>query len=278
MASSTTTFRLSSRDRGHLDRLADELLCSRTDVVRLGMAALRENRPLRRQIRADNLARAFLQSLRTQYGEKAVIEFVDGPDDPNWYLAGEPLDSDVADVVVRQQGDLFVMDLIDKANGVGIYNVQAWENADEMRHAVVPLRDLWVYSAHAMIGEPKTHATIDGRTVVEIEEDDGSVRQLALDNNGDSRQLEPSMDVPFADVRGTDPSVGIGVRRESKDGPHLGRGVGGKWHLTGDLERDRAAVIASLNQLIDQTERGELDGILDPERDHEGPVTNLIGD
>ena len=70
MPTPTTTFRLTSRERAQLDRLADRLVCSRTDVLRYGMAVLREDDSgLINQIRADNLARAFLKSLITQYGE-----------------------------------------------------------------------------------------------------------------------------------------------------------------------------------------------------------------
>ncbi len=278
MVSPTTTFRLSDRDRAQLERLADELLCKRTDVLRLGMAALRENRPLRRQIRADNLARAFLQSLRTQYGEDATIELVDGLDDPNWKLANEPLDRNVIDIAMTHQGDRFVMSLIQPGTNVGIHNVAAWDDADGARHAVVRLRDLWVHSAHAIIGEPATRQTYDGRTIVTIDEDDGTARQLILDNEGQSRRLDPAVDAPIADLHEPDPSIGIGVRRESKDGPHLGRGVGGKWLLTGDLEEDRAAVIDVLERLIRQAKRGDLDGILDLKTDHEGPVATLHGD
>jgi hypothetical protein len=69
-------------------------------------------------------------------------------------------------------------------------------------------------------------------------------------------------DVPsaaFADAR---PSVGIGVRRESDLGPHLGCGIVGKYTVTGDLQRDRAAVEQVLEQLLEQTKRGDLDDIL----------------
>jgi hypothetical protein len=262
MASPTTTFRLTLRERAQLDRLADELVCSRTDVLRYGMAALQNDRSgLVSQIRADNLARAFLKNLITQYGEDAVIELEDGPEDPHWRLAGEPLDGEVLDVIVRRQGDRFVMDLVAKATGVGIHNVQSWEDEDGSRHATVALRDLWVYSPTRVSGEPKTRQLFDGRTVVQFQEDDGSFRQLAIDNQGNSSPLDPE-DVPAAAFRELRPSVGIGVRRESEHGPHLGRGYGGKWELTGEIEKDRAVVTRALRNLIDHVERGDLDDIL----------------
>jgi hypothetical protein len=262
MATPTTTFRLTSRERVQLDRLANELVCSRTDVLRLGMAVLRSDTTgLIKQVKAENLARAFLKSLITQYGENAVLELSDGPEDSHWRLAGEPLDDQLLDVIVKRQGDRFVMDLVDKANGVAIHNVQAWEDEEGYRHAVVPLRSLWVYSSQGVGSEPKARQSYDGRTVVQIEEDDGSVRYLVIDNEGNSAPLEPG-DVPAAAFSGQTPSVGIGLRRESELGPHLGRGFGGKWVLTGDLSEDRRAVIAALEKLIKQVERGDLDDIL----------------
>jgi hypothetical protein len=261
MPSPTTTFRLTDRDRRQLDRLADELVCSRSDVLRHGMAALRDNRQLRRQVKADNLARAFLKSLRTEYGDNATLELVEGPEDAGWRLAGEPLDREAVDVIIERQGDRWVLDLVDKATGVGIHNVMSWTDEDGYRHAVVPLRELWVYSSQGAIGEPKTRQVHDGRTVVQIEEDDGSLRHLVIDDQGNSAPLVDT-DVPLAAFDQPEPSIGIGVRRESSLGPHLGRGVGGKWVLTGDLDDDRAALEQSLEQLLKQVRRGDLDEIL----------------
>ncbi len=261
MATPTTTFRLTARERVQLERLADELVCSRSDVLRYGMAALREDPGVRQQIKADNLARSFLKSLQTQYGEDATIELVDTPGDPNWRLAGEPLDPKAIDAIVERQGDRWVLDLVDKASGVAIHNVMSWADEEGRRHAVVPLRDLWVYSSRGSIGEPSTRQLQDGRTIVQIEEDDGSLRHLAIDNEGGTAALKTG-DVPAAAFADAEPSVGIGVRRESGLGPHLGRGVGGKWVLTGDLDEDRRAVVRALEQLLEQTSRGDLDHIL----------------
>jgi hypothetical protein len=264
MTTPTTTFRLTSGERVQLDRLADELVCSRTDVLRYGMAALRDDESgLLGQIRADNLARSFLKSLITQYGEDAVIELSDGPEDPHWRLAGEPLDDEMLGVIVRRQGDRFVMDLVAKATGVGIHNVQSWDEEDGSSHVTVRLRDLWVYSSTRVSSESKTRQLVDGRTVVQFQEDDGSVRQLAIDNQGNSSSVDPA-DVPAAAFRELQPSVGIGIRRESEHGPHLGPGYGGKLDLTGEIKKDRAAVVEALQQLIDRAERGDFDDILKP--------------
>jgi hypothetical protein len=168
MPTPTTTFRLADPDRRKLDQLADELICSRSDVLRLGMAALMRDPEMRRQIRADNVARAFLKRLRTQYGGNAVLELVDGPDDANWKLAGEPIDRQVLDVDVRQVGDRFVLHLLDPSSGVAISNVMSWVDEVDTRHAVVSLDRLWLHSVRDVVGEPRTRQLYDGRTVVQI--------------------------------------------------------------------------------------------------------------
>jgi hypothetical protein len=192
----TTTFRLSGGDRPRLDQLAEEMVCSRTDVLRLGMASLQRDPELRQQIRAENIARIFLKSLRTQYGDNAVLELTDGSDD-NWKLANEPIDREIIDVDVRRVGDRLVMDLLDPSSGVAISNVSSWTDDDGARHVVVPLNQLWVYSANGVVGEPKTRQLYDGRTVVQIPEDDGTVKHVVLDNEGNSRILDPG-EVPAA--------------------------------------------------------------------------------
>ncbi|HEV2974183.1 MAG TPA: hypothetical protein VGX69_04215 [Solirubrobacteraceae bacterium] len=191
METRTSTFRLRDRDQRELDRFAEEMICSRTDVVRIGLAALRRNPDLRAQIRADNVARAFLKSLRSQYGDNAVLELVDGADRPEWKLVGEPIDREVIDVHVERVGDRFVMDLIDPTSGIAIHNVMSWTDEEGSRHAVVPLNQLWVYSADGVSVEPPARQLYDGRTVVQVEEDDGEIRQFILDHKGNSRVLAP---------------------------------------------------------------------------------------
>jgi hypothetical protein len=164
-------------------------------------------------------------------------------------------------VVVRQQGDRFVMDLVAEAMGVGIQNVQTWKDEDGYRHAVVPLRDLWVYSSTKVSSEARTSQLYDGRTVVQFQEDDGSFRELAIDNQGNSSPVKTE-DVPAAALRELEPSVGVGIRRESEHGPHLGRGYGGKWELTSRIETDRAGVVGALKELIELIESGGAEDIL----------------
>jgi hypothetical protein len=105
------------------------------------------------------------------------------------------------------------MDLVATAVGVGIHNVQSWEDENGYRHAVVPLRDLWVHSSTKVSNEAKTSQLYDGRTVVQFEEDDGSFRELAIDKEGNPSPLSTT-DVPAAALRELRPSVGVGVRRE----------------------------------------------------------------
>ncbi len=58
------------------------------------------------------------------------------------------------------------------------------------------------------------------------------------------------------------PSVGIGVRRESTSGPHLGRGAGIAIPLSGDLEKDRDELIAWAEKLLDNVRSGKQDDLL----------------
>lgn len=191
MPTPTTTFRFPERDRTRLDRLATELVCSRTDVLRYGMAALARDPQVRAQIKAENVARIFLKSLRTQYGENAVLELVNGPDDKNWKLAGEPIDEEIVNVDVRRVEDRTVMNLIDPQTGVGISNVMTWTDERDMRHAVVSLDQLWVHAAGGIVSDPATRQLYDGRVVVQIAEDDDSVKYVVLDHEGNSQQLDP---------------------------------------------------------------------------------------
>jgi hypothetical protein len=57
------------------------------------------------------------------------------------------------------------------------------------------------------------------------------------------------------------PSVGVGLRRESTLGPHLGRGYGGAIRLTGDLAQNRAAVVEALEHLAERVRSGRLDDV-----------------
>lgn len=257
MVSPVTAFRFTPAELAQLDALGTDFLCNRTDVLRYAMAALRDNADLRSEIAAYSRARTFLQNLRTQYGENAVLELTDGIDD-GWTLNGQPVDTNVLTPVVKPQGGRWVLHLLEgDGQGVGIKNVMSWEDEEAVRHAVVPLRDLWVHSKFGAIGEPKTSMLRDGRPVVRIEEDNGSVRHLAVGDDGSTTEIEVPEPV-------TEPSVGIGVRRESTGpfGPHLGAGFGGKLMLTGDLERDRSDVIEALNRLLTRAENGDLDDLL----------------
>lgn len=103
-------------------------------------------------------------------------------------LAGEPVDPLIGTEVARH-GDRWVLNLIDKATDVAIRNVLSWHDGDGSRHPVISLRDLWVYSFNGAIGEPEARQLVDGRTVVQISEDDGTVRHLVIDNEGNPARL-----------------------------------------------------------------------------------------
>jgi hypothetical protein len=74
------------------------------------------------------------------------------------------------------------------------------------------------------------------------------------------------------------PSAGIGLRRESVSGPHLGPGAGLMVRLTGDLEDDRGRLIEIARNLAVQLESGELDHLLTlTEDEREVMAGNLLG-
>lgn len=58
------------------------------------------------------------------------------------------------------------------------------------------------------------------------------------------------------------PSVGVGIRRESVAGPHLGVGWGGQIRLTEDVAHNRSEVVLALSLLIKRAEAGDFDEIV----------------
>ncbi|HSS32502.1 MAG TPA: hypothetical protein VLL27_04400 [Solirubrobacterales bacterium] len=74
------------------------------------------------------------------------------------------------------------------------------------------------------------------------------------------------------------PSAGIGLRRESVSGPHLGSGAGLMVRLTGDLEDDRGRLIEIARNLAVELESGKLDQLLALTEDEREVVEgNLLG-
>lgn len=190
MVTPTTAFRLTDYDRHQLERLSDELGLSRTDVVRHGLAALRRDPALRKQIRAEQLAIAFLNRLRARYGEHTQLRLVVGPDqpEPDPRIADEPLDWEELDVRVRYEGDFAFVDLVDPTVGVGIWNAY-WTEVGDHKDVRILLKAIDLYVRLAPTDEPRTHRLGDGRTVLAVPQDDGSVTQLVLDSEGNSRLL-----------------------------------------------------------------------------------------
>lgn len=188
MPSPTTTFRLTDRDRGKLDRLADELLCSRTDVVRHGIATLLRTPELRSQIKAEHLALAFLNRLRSARGDRATLGFRIGFDDPKPTIDDSPVDPDELAVVVRYENDFAFVDLVDPTTGVGIRNAY-WTEANDTKDVRLPLHSLGLYIRVTPTSEPQSQRLPDGRTVVTIEEDEGPVKHVVLAADGTSSLL-----------------------------------------------------------------------------------------
>ena len=155
MVTPTSAFRLTDHDRRQLDRLADELLLSRTDVIRHGLAALRRDPGLRRQILAEQLAVAFLARLRARYGDHAQLAFDVGPDQPEAKprIAGKPIDPAEARVHVRYADDHALVDLVDPTVGVAIRNAY-WTAADEGKDVRVPLMAIGLYRRITPTDEP----------------------------------------------------------------------------------------------------------------------------
>jgi len=58
------------------------------------------------------------------------------------------------------------------------------------------------------------------------------------------------------------PSAGIGLRRESTLGPHLGRGAGVAVPLGRDVGKNREHVISMIEQLLEKVRSGDLDDLL----------------
>ena len=68
--------------------------------------------------------------------------------------------------------------------------------------------------------------------------------------------------VSLAVAKTKEPSIGIGIRRESVLGPHLGQGFGGQWPLEASVDRNRDAVLQALRHIMEAVEAGELDHLL----------------
>jgi hypothetical protein len=76
--------------------------------------------------------------------------------------------------------------------------------------------------------------------------------------------------VEYAILERPVPSVGVGIRRESVAGPHLGAGWGGQIRLTEDVEHNRRELVWALERLIEGTKAGRFDELFtlnDEERD-----------
>jgi len=59
-----------------------------------------------------------------------------------------------------------------------------------------------------------------------------------------------------------EPSIGIGLRRESASGPHIGRGLGVQVRLNGEVDENRARVVTMVEKLLDEVRSGKADNLL----------------
>lgn len=185
MVTPSVGFRLTENERRTLDRLAAELACSRTDVIRYALAILRRDPQLRRDVKAETFARAFLARLRERYGRHAILMVEDGPDRTDVLIDREPVDD--VEVRVRREDGMCYLDLIDPMTNVGIRNAYWTDDAEEHVAIGVPLHALWVASL-VSLEEPEARRLPDGKTGVAIEED-GVVKTIVLGEDGTSHLL-----------------------------------------------------------------------------------------
>jgi hypothetical protein len=97
----------------------------------------------------------------------------------------------------------------------------------------------------------------------------GRVQQI-LDRAGESGATGDTWEhdqrlrrmVEYAILERPIPSVGIGLRRESVSGPHVGAGWGRQIRLTEDVERNRAEVVSALETLVERAREGDFDELL----------------
>lgn len=89
---------------------------------------------------------------------------------------------------VRYEGNFTFVDLVDPTVGVGIWNAY-WTEIDERTDVHILLKAIDLYVRLPPTDEPRTHRLGDGRTVLAVPQDDGTVKQLVLDGEGNSRLL-----------------------------------------------------------------------------------------
>lgn len=119
-----------------------------------------------------------------------MLELFDAASDPKWKLAGEPIDPGIVDVHVHRVGDRHVMSLLDPQSGVGIER----DDVDRRRRRL-SRSGIAGPSVGAVTHRPghraSTRQLYDGRIVVQISEDDGMLKHIVLDHEGNSRVLDP---------------------------------------------------------------------------------------
>jgi hypothetical protein len=185
----TTTFRLTAADRRTLKRLEEELACTKADIVRLGLAALRRDPELRHRLRAERFAAAFLSRLKDELGTHAQLRVrmdEHGNVVTEWMATrrrGPAAETEV-EVNVREQGDLHFVDLIDPRTGVGIRNAY-WSEARDFCFPISAVN----FRRTAPLDEPEARRLPDGRTAITVTQDDGTIAHYVLGPDGQSHLL-----------------------------------------------------------------------------------------
>jgi hypothetical protein len=177
------------------DDLKEALDTTRTDALRIAARALLRSPELLDRVRAEVEVAAFIDRLVATYPARAQLRFTVGHGEPQprimWLPSnpdGIPLDPDEVDFRIREEGDKTFIDLVDPRTGFGLRS--AWWTETTDVDVLVPLKALNV--PRPLTGaEPATVKLPDGRTAVEAEASDGTIRRYFLDDRGQAHLLSP---------------------------------------------------------------------------------------
>ena len=193
------TARVGPAELDAIDGLRDTLGVSRTEALVIAPRVLMRSPDLTRRVRLELQATAFLERLRANYGPRAQLRFQVGDHDPRPRVDDEDIDWSDIDVQLRTEDGTTYVDLVDPDTGVGIRSAY-WTEATDA-DVFIPLNAISVPTP--LTGaEQVTRRLPDGRTAVEREEADGSIRRYVLDDDGrmsllaDDQRAEQFYEVP----------------------------------------------------------------------------------
>jgi hypothetical protein len=161
------------------------MVCSKTDVIRAGLLALRRDAALRSEVKAVSFVRAFTDRLREKYGDDAALEFDTAGETPEIQIGGRVI-SDVR-VRIRRSEALIYVDLLDPVTDVAILNAHV---TDEDVHVYLPLEYIRVTGPIPVGTDRDTRHLPDGRTAVTYYDDDGTSKTYVLDRDGKTHLME----------------------------------------------------------------------------------------